>query len=93
MKETVLSRDDNVEEIAKESSSPMVDNLRLVEPEKEVEIVVELGGKEQEATAQDDATVIEQTVGPVEGLEQEMPHLKYILIFVPLSFDVAELCN
>ena len=57
--EEVLSRDDNVEEMAEEPSYPMLDNLRLVEPEKEIEVVAEPGGKEQEATAQDGAAAVE----------------------------------
>ena len=44
VEETVLSRDDNVEDTAEELSYPMLDNPRLVEPEKEVEIVAEPGG-------------------------------------------------
>ena len=46
MEETVLSRDDNVEEMAKELLYPMLDNSRLIEPEKEIEVVAEPGGKE-----------------------------------------------
>ena len=44
--EDVFSRDDNVEEIAEEPSYSMLDNSRLVEPEKEIEVVAEPGGKE-----------------------------------------------
>ena len=57
--ETVLSRNDDVEETAEEPLYPMVDNSRLVEPKKEIEVAAEPGGKEQEATAQDDAAVVE----------------------------------
>ena len=44
--EEVFSRDDNVEEMAEEPSYPMLDNPRLVEPEKEIKVVAEPGGKE-----------------------------------------------
>ena len=59
VEETVLSRDDNVEETAEEPSYPMVDNPRLVKPEKEIEVAAEPRGKEQKATAQDDVAVVE----------------------------------
>ena len=42
-----MAGDDDVKEMAEEPSSPMVDNLRLVKPEKEVEAVAEPRGKEQ----------------------------------------------
>ena len=46
VEETILSRDDNVEEMDEEPSYTMVDNSRLVEPEKEIEVAAEPGGKE-----------------------------------------------